>query len=354
MPFAKLDSFLASCIDEKKVPGCVCWVGDPNHTLFFEAYGHTQTVPQETEMRKETVFDLASLTKPIVTALSIMLLQERGLVELGSRVVDILPGLKSTATGQKTLKQLLSHTSGLAAWYPTYLFPEETRLQGIAGLNTNEEEVVYSCLGYILLGKIIEQITHVSLADFFRQNIAERFDLMTMRFGTIKASDSVAPTELGNLHEKGMARQYGDLSGIEWREYLIHGEVHDGNAFYGFNGVAGNAGLFGNTEDVARFIRAYLAGEIVTSATISLMAEDLTGGDEKRGLGWKMDMYPGLLSPASFGHTGFTGTLLVVDPQPDLIIILLANAVHPTVKLNVMAPIRREAIRLIANAVTSK
>jgi CubicO group peptidase (beta-lactamase class C family) len=234
------------------------------------------------------------------------------------------------------------------------LFSERERLQGIANLNTGENKVVYSCLGYILLGEVIEHIAKTSLADFFQQNIADKYHLKTMSFGPIRATDSVAATEMGNLHERDMASRYGDISGIRWRQDMIHGEVHDGNAYYGFDDVAGNAGLFANAGDVARFMQAYLAGDIVSRNTVSAMTEDLTGGEEKRGLGWKIDMYPGLLSPASFGHTGFTGTLLVADPQRDLIIILLANAVHPRVKLNLMAPIRREAIRLIANAVTNK
>lgn len=348
MSFEKLDSYFTTCINTKKIPGCVCWVGNAKQTLFFEAYGHAQIVPKLIEMKQDTVFDLASLTKPIVTALLIMLLQERNQLELDNHVADFLPELKETATGRIILKQLLIHTSGLPAWYPTYLFPEKRRLRGIAELNTGKKEVAYSCLGYILLGKVIEQIAKTNLAEFFQQNIAGKLGLKTMTFGPVDASDSVAPSELGNLHERNMASHYGDISGIEWRQDLIHGEVHDGNAFYGFNNVAGNAGLFANAADIAHFTQAYLAGEIVNIEMVSAMTEDLTGGEEKRGLGWKMDMYPGLLSPVSFGHSGFTGTLLVVDPQRDLIIILLANAVHPDVKFNLMAPIRRETVRLIS------
>ena len=276
-----------------------------------------------------------------------MLLHERNQLKLNNQVLDFLPKLKDTATGSKSLKQLLIHTSGLPAWHPTYLFPEKERLHGIAELNAGKEEVIYSCLGYILLGKVIEQIVNTNLADFFQHNVAAKLGLKTMTFGPIDASDSVAASELGNLHEMKMAGQYGDTSGVEWRQELIHGEVHDGNAFYGFNSSAGNAGLFANAEDVAQFTRTYLAGNIVSRKAVNAMTKDFTGGEEKRGLGWKMDMYPGLLSPASFGHTGFTGTLLVVDPERDLIIILPANAVHPTVKLNLMNPIRRNAVRLI-------
>lgn len=354
MPLRYLDSFLGKCVEDKKIPGCVCWVGNGQDTLFFEKYGYAQIVPQVNEMKKDTVFDLASLTKPIATAFSIMLLRERGLLQLENRMGNVLRSLKESASTHKTIKQIMTHTSGLTAWYPTYLIREEKRLEHMANLNTGDEKVVYSCLGYVILGKIIEQITHISLAEFFRENIAQKFGLKTMRFGPVTLKESVASTETGNTHEKEMARQYGDVSRIKWRQNLIRGEVHDGNAFYGFKNVAGNAGLFSNAEELAKLTQAYLTGEIVSKKTVSVMTRDHTGGAEKRGLGWKMDPYPGLLSPGSFGHTGFTGTMLVVDPQHDLIIILLANAVHPRVKLGLMNPIRQEAVRIISQTFRSK
>jgi CubicO group peptidase (beta-lactamase class C family) len=285
MPFKTLDYFLDSCVKDKKIPGCVCWVGNKNDTLFFEAYGHAQIAPRTKEMAKYTVFDVASITKPMVTAFSTMLLHERGLLQLDSRVGDALPLLKKSASADKTIRQLLAHTSGLASWYPTYLFPKQERILHIANLNTGEEKVVYSCLGYILLGKIIEQITNMSLAKFFSENIARKFDLETVRFGPLRQKDKVAATEQGNNHEQNMASQHGDVSHIEWRKDLIHGEVHDGNAFYGFGNVAGNAGLFSNAADLAKLIQAYLATEIVSKRTLNIMTKDHTGGVEKRGLG---------------------------------------------------------------------
>jgi CubicO group peptidase (beta-lactamase class C family) len=298
-------------------------------------------------MKKNTVFDLASLTKPIVTACSTMLLHERNLLQLNARLRDILPELKNSASADKTIWQLLTHTSGLPAWYPTYLLPAGQRLKNIADLNMGNEKVKYSCLGFILLGKIVEQVAQMSLARFFKQKITDKLRVGTTRFDPMKDKENVAPTENGNNHEADMTIPYGDISNIAWRKDLIHGEVHDGNAFYAFNSIAGNAGLFSCAEDLARVMQAYLSGEILSKRTLEIMTKDHTGGDDKRGLGWKMDMYPGLLAPDSYGHTGFTGTLVVIDPQQDLIIILLANAVHPDVKLGLMNPIRREAVRLI-------
>ena len=121
MPFANLDNYLSKCITEKIIPGCVCWVGNKCDTLFFEAYGHAMIVPRAVPMQKDFVFDIASLTKPIATALSIVLLQERGMLELDNCIGEVLPPLKKSAIARKTIKQLLTHTSGLPAWYPTYL-----------------------------------------------------------------------------------------------------------------------------------------------------------------------------------------------------------------------------------------
>jgi CubicO group peptidase (beta-lactamase class C family) len=350
MSLTELDSYLAECTSRKEIPGCVCWAGNQHETFFSEKYGYAQITPQNVFMKKDTVFDLASLTKPIATALSIMILHEKHILKIGGRLGETLSVFKNTGCENTTITQLLTHTSGLPAWYPTYLIPEDDRLQRLADLATGKQEVVYSCLGYILLGKVIEQVSGIALDRFLRQNITEKLGLNTLRFGPVSDTTKVAPTEKGNGHEQKMAEQYGDISGIKWRRHLLQGEVHDGNAFYGFQGVAGNAGLFSNIEDLVRFTRAYLAGEIISSDTLALMTKDHTGGEEKRNLGWRVEPYPGVLSPTAFGHTGFTGTMLLVDPQQDLIIILLANAVHPKVQLRLMNPIREDVVRIIASA----
>jgi CubicO group peptidase (beta-lactamase class C family) len=349
MPLTDLHKYLNKCISEKIFPGCVCWIGGQKKILFFEKYGHAQLIPQPVKMQMDTIFDLASLTKPMVTALSIMMLHERGLIDINDPVAKYLPSLKNAPTATSTIKELMIHTSGLRAWYPVYMWPADTRLDHMARQNTGEHKVVYSCLGYIMLGKTIEMLTHTALDRFFRENISAELSLDTIQFGPVQA-EFVAATEHGNVHEKQMASQYGDPSRINWRTDVIRGEVHDGNAYYAFDNVAGNAGLFSSTEELAALVRAYLHGDIVTKKTLRMMTKDHTGGEEKRGFGWKMEPYPGLLSPASFGHTGFTGTMIAVDPGHDLIIILLANAVHPEVKLNLMNPIRQQVVRIISKA----
>lgn len=348
MPFEDLHEYLTDCISKKTIPGCVCWVGNRTSTYFFKEYGFAQVIPHLVGMKKNTVFDIASITKPVATALSIMVLHERGMLNLNDHVGDVLDGLKNSPLGRKTMKALLTHTTGLPAWHPTYLIPEGERLEHIASLVTSEQKVIYSCLGYIILGRIVESVSHMGLHDFFECNVAGKLGLKTIKFGPVGGKRNVAATEHGSMHEQEMASKYGNTSSVEWRNYLIKGEAHDGNAFYGFQGVAGNAGLFSDIEDLATLTRSYLSGDIVNRSNVGMMIANHTGGEEKRGLGWRIDPYPGILSPASFGHTGFTGTMLLIDPERDLIIILLANAIHPKVHLGLMNPIRKRVVSIIS------
>jgi len=319
---------LATCVSQKKFPGCVCWIGDEKKTLFFESYGYAQIIPEKIKINKKTIFDLASITKPIATALSIMLLYEKGELKLGDKIERFLTNFKNRTNGEKTTQELLTHITGIPAWFPLYLLPEKERIESLTKMNTGKKGVTYSCLGYILLGKIIEKITGCALDDYCYNVIYEKFGLENTMFGPVKGRNNIAATELGNEHEKLLASKHGDVSEVKWRDYLIKGEVHDGNCFYGFNGASGNAGLFSNVTDLVKIVRNYLAGEIVKLPTLKLMIKNYTRGTEGRGLGWVINPYPGLLSAMTFSHTGFTGTMLLTDPKKKIIIILLTNAVR--------------------------
>lgn len=345
MSFTVLDRFLSRCVSQKKFPGCVCWIGNDRRTLFFESYGHAQIIPEKIKMKKNMIFDLASITKPIATALSIMLLYEKKELNVASKVEHFLASCKNKPNGKKTIHELLIHKTGLPAWFPLYLLPEEKRLSFLAETNTGMNRVVYSCLGYILLGKIVERITGLALNKYCHRMIYNRLGLKNTLFKAVKKKNVVA-TEDGNAHEKRLASTYGDISTVPWRDYLIKGEVHDGNCFYAFHGVSGNAGLFSNVADLITIMRAYLRGEIVRLSTVRLMTKTYTRGKEKRGLGWVIDPYPGVLSSTTFSHTGFTGTMLLVEPKKNLIIMLLTNAVHPKVKLGAMTKIRETVVSI--------
>lgn len=354
MSFTALNTFLATCVSQKKFPGCVCWVGNDKSILFFESYGYAQIIPKKIKVNKKTIFDLASITKPIATALSIMLLHEKGELKLGNKIEHFLPNFKNSTNGKRTIRDLLTHTSGIPAWFPLYLLPEEERIASLAKMNTGKKGVTYSCLGYILLGKIIEKITARTLNNYCYNVIYKKLGLKNTMFGPLKRRNNISATELGNEHEKLLASKHGDVSKANWRDYLIKGEVHDGNCFYGFNGVSGNAGLFSNATDLVKMVRNYLAGEIVKLPTLRLMIKDYTRGKEGRGLGWVINPYPGFFSPKTFSHTGFTGTMLLADPKKNLTIILLTNAVHPRVKLGIMQPIRKKVVQLTVEILSTK
>ena len=350
MSFKTLKKYLIDCIEKGKFPGCVCWVGNDKNTLFYESFGHAQIKPKKIKINKNTIFDLASLTKPIATALSIMILYEQYKLKLDDPIEKFLIEFKDKTNGKKTIKQLLIHTSGIQAWFPIYLLNKDEQLEFLTNTNTGKHEVIYSCLGYIILGLIIESIAGCKLNIFCYDNIFKKLSLKNTMFGPVKRKN-IASTEFGNEHEKKMALKYGDPSKTQWRDYLIKGQVHDGNSFYAYDGVSGNAGLFSNVSDLVRLMRAYFAGKIIKKQTMKMMIKDYTKGTEQRGLGWLINPYPNLLSPNSFGHTGFTGTLLVCDPKSNLIIILLTNAVHPKVKLGIMPKVRKKVVKIISDIV---
>jgi len=343
----RLDKYLLDCIKKKKFPGCVCWVGSSKETYFFESYGYAQIIPGRIKINKETIFDIASLTKPLATANTIMKLYEKKEIKLTDKIEKYLQEFKNRINGKKTIKELLTHTSGIPAWFPVYILPHKQRMEFLSSVNTTKKEVIYSCLGYIILGKIAEKITKLSLGEYCKENIFKKLQSKNTMFKPGKKITNIAATEFGNEHEKKMASEYGDISSTKWRNYIIKGEVHDGNAFYAYKGVAGNAGLFSNVSDLIKIVNSYLAGAIVKSSTVKLMIKNHTNGTEPRGLGWGINRYPGILSPRSFGHTGFTGAMIIVDPKIDLIIILLTNVVHPKVIPDIMIPIRKQVIKIV-------
>jgi len=347
--FKQLDKYLVSCTSERKIPGVVCWIGSSKNTLFFKALGHAQLLPGKAKINKNTIFDLASLTKPLATALSIMLLYEKKQFKLSDKVKIFFPMASSYPTGQKTVKQLLTHTAGLPAWFPLYILPEQDRLKYLFESSGKSKSVVYSCLGYIILGMIIEKISNQSLDIFCREELFKPLGLNNTMFGPVKKKN-VAATEFGNKHEELTAAQYGKIKKMKWRNYVLKGEVHDGNSYYAFNGVSGNAGLFSTAQETAKIIRSYIAGNIVTKKTVRMMIQDHTNGKEKRGFGWIIDPFPEYVSNRSFYHTGFTGTMCLVDPAKDLIIVFLTNAVHPVVRQGLMPGIRQKVVEMTAVA----
>ena len=155
------------------VPGVVCWIGTRTATLFHEAYGHAQITPRPVSIQRTTCFDLASLTKPLVTAIAIMRLAAQRKLRLEDPLRKFLPGFKNSVNSHITIRQLLTHTSGLPAWFPLYILPQRARMTYCANATTGRHDVVYSCLGYILLGQVIEHITGRDLDALCRNTVSK-------------------------------------------------------------------------------------------------------------------------------------------------------------------------------------
>jgi CubicO group peptidase (beta-lactamase class C family) len=287
------------------------------------AVGHAVAVPLRVSATVDTIYDCASLTKPLVTT---------------ALALQLFP-LDHTIHGY-TVRELLTHTSGLRAWLPLYAFDDPLR----AILDYGPEcergtRVIYSDLNFILLWMAIEN---------FDELARERLGARLKPSATLKPR--IAATEWGQRWEMKMCADMGRAESGErraeietflrsplsrLRSDLIWGETHDGNSHHLGNGCAGNAGLFATASEVFEMTRAIVNGVRVVNETAGL--------NDARGLGWQMgtgSAMTEMLSPGNFGHTGFTGTSVWVDPDRDKIMVLLTNRVHPCAAPNAMLKIR--------------
>ncbi|MDI6772624.1 MAG: serine hydrolase domain-containing protein [bacterium] len=347
-------------------PGAVVAVVRGKDWLLHQAFGDAQVVPRRRPMTIETVFDLASLTKPLATATAVLQLWERGAVDLDAPVAAYIPRFAWGGKADATVRHLLAHTAGLPAWEMLYLTiarPSGGRLVRAGACRSIEgaaaricatpalappgSRVEYSDLGFILLGYLVERLTGMSLNAYARERIFGPLGLGATRFSPPRAwRTRCAATEVGNGYERMKACEQGLGRGFAWRTHLLRGEVHDGNAWHLGRGVAGHAGLFATAGDVARFGAAMLRGgaidgaRVLRPATVAEATRDQTGqpGPGRRGLGWSLQGGPSAGAPSAgtrasmqaYCHTGFTGTSLLVDPARDLVVVLLTNRVHPT------------------------
>ena len=324
MDFDQISTFIQHGISEKIFPGAAAYIVEDGQVRYYEAFGHRMIKPEIKPTRRETIFDLASLTKPIVVGTLIMRLAENDLLELGASVQSCLREFKHP---QVTLLHLLTHTSGLPAWQPVYLeagaSKEVINYLGQMPLEyPTGEKVVYSCLGYILLGKLIERITDESLSTLAREWIFQPLAMAKTQYNPpMTWAKDCAATEDSNSFEKRMVnyRRY------DWREGVIVGEVHDENAHF-LGGVSGNAGLFSILEDLGKFCQMLIdgGGNVLKPESVNQMAAVYTAGlNASRGIGWI------ILEDGSLYHTGFTGTSIRVNLERRLYAILLTNRVHP-------------------------
>ena len=274
-------------------------------------------------MLRTTLFDLASLTKPIVVGTLCMQLVERGRLSLNTPAEKYLPEFTQTGV---TLKHLLTHTSGLPAWLPVYLRAPSCKnvisyLGGVPLESQPGKKAVYSCLGYIVLGALLESVTGKSLDTLARERIFAPLGMEWTRFNPPQAwREHCAATEDSNSFERRMV----NYERYDWREGVIIGQVHDENAHF-LGGVSGNAGLFSTSADLSQFCRVLMdnGGALLRPESLCTMQKVASAEGERRCLGWAV------ADDGCLYHTGFTGTSIRICLKRKLAAILLTNRVHP-------------------------
>ena len=338
----QLSVFLTQHIDAGEFPSAVYLAGERDQIIFADALGYSVVEPYRIANKLDTIYDLASLTKPLVTGMLAARRIELGELTLDSSVSHYLPEFERTDKQMITVRELLTHTSGLPAWRPLYLLAEnepERAAGAIASLDLEYKpgtRVVYSDLGFIALGILLERMTGQRLAQMAQHEIFEPLKLKHTFFNPeLALQTGIAACEIGNAYEKNMCNETGAGEYANARQRVIWGEVHDGNAYF-LGGAAGHAGLFSTASEVFQLAEQFIAesSQLLTRQTCKLFRENMTEGlEEARSLGWQLaatrDSTAGNdLSLDSFGHNGFTGTSLWIDAQQRRVFILLTNRTH--------------------------
>lgn len=316
-----IDRLITQAIARRQMPGAVVLVLRKGQIAYHKAFGTHRFDPKSPKVTKDTIFDLASLTKPIATGTSIMILLQQGKLRLNDRVSRFLPEFKAPEQSRITIRHLLLHTSGLIPdnSIRDYQNGPETawkRLFQQTPKTEPGEKFKYSDVGFLLLGKIVERVSGESLDSFAEKNIFTPLGMNDTTFNPDKAlAKRIAPTrkEIGKVHDP--------------RAYLL-------------GGVAGHAGLFSTANDLARYCHMLMSGgklqdrRVLSPLTVQLFTKRQSVPDGIRSLGWDVDTaYSSnrgeLFTAHGFGHTGFTGTSIWIDRQTKTGVIFLSNRVHP-------------------------
>lgn len=321
-----IDGIVAEGIDRERMPGCVVLVGRQGRIAWLKAYGQRQLIPDAVPMTTDTVFDLASLTKPIATATSIMTLIEQGRLSLDDKVAQHIPDFGTNGKDAVTVRHLLTHQAGLLPdnALRDYLDGPELAFERIHQLDLRAEpgtRFIYSDVGFLVLGELVEQISGKPLHEYARSTIFQPLGMTETMF---------LPDEA--LRKRAAVTQQRD-------GHWMQGEVHDPRSF-ALGGVAGHAGLFSTASDLAKYAQMLINGgqlgdvRVLREETVALMRKPIEVASGLRALGW--DVRTGyssnrgdLFSDQAFGHGGFTGTAIWIDPELELFVIFLSNRVHP-------------------------
>jgi len=353
----RLDSLMEVSIRNQAFPGAAVSIGRANGPVLIKGYGYF-TYDSKQAVTPTSQFDLASLTKVIATTTAVMKLYEEGRLDLDAPVASYLPEFSRPDRDKITVRQLLTHSAGLIPFRPYHTLGLTTREQVIEAILAEPldykpgTQVKYSDHGMILMALIVERITGDDFATWTREHIFEPLGMLNTGFRPVGqgGDNSGGPTEFDHL----------------FRKRLVQGEVHDETAYL-LGGTAGHAGLFSTAEDLTRFARMLLNnGRVGTTTflkpeTIKLFTTRVTNLGEKntRALGWDTRSKEGyssagqLFGPQSFGHTGFTGTSLWIDPDAGIFAILLTNRVYPTRDNSKIGPVRADLADLTYRTLVS-
>lgn len=335
----RLAAFLAAEVRRGAMPGAAWWVGDATGAIASGAFGHAALEPAAIPLSFDAPFDLASLTKPLATALLATMLDGERRLRLDTPLDAVFPELRASPFGGATLRDAAAHRAGFPGWAPLYA-AGTTPAAYVAAIAACERRgssggTVYSDLGYILLGLAVERATDATLDELFTQRVARPLGLTRCGFaGSSGSFGDAAATERGNAYEQTLAGP--TARGVCFRAEVIRGQVHDGNA-WGLGGVAGHAGLFGTAADVAAVSLAILDPRRLglSPGALDPMLRPVEEGDGIRTVGFlrarDSESVRGILPDAAVGHLGFTGTSVWIDEARPRVYVLLTNRVHPTV-----------------------
>ena len=412
MNAAKLDQIeqlVNADIADKKLPGAVVIVGHRGKIVYRKAFGNRSLVPTVEKMTVDTIFDVASLTKPVATATSIMILVEQGKLRLNDTIGKFIPDIDDAEAKKVTIQQLLTHTSG---YRPDFDLGEKwTGREGMLAALKKEKlrnppgtKFVYSDIGFIVLGEIVQRVSSKDIVQFFSTAVAVRLGLTDSHF--TPKTVAIGNDPILKHIEKGPYLRYAPTENVRGQNsYLgstydgsqevgndiLRAIVHDPTSFR-MGGVAGHAGLFSTADDLARFCQMLLNGGVVpeplggnpsgsegalrrasstlrtlrtgrvsarilSAQTIAKMTAPYVVSEtgETRGLGWDINTSfsanrGDLFSLGSFGHTGFTGTSIWIDRVSQTFVVFLSNRVHPDGKGDV-TPLRGKVATVVASAI---
>ena len=351
---SRISEFLQSRIEAKDFPSAVYLVAEKGEIVLQDALGWAVVEPEKIETKLETIYDLASLTKVLITGLLTAKLIEKGEIILSDKISNYFSEFKTEEKKEITIQNLLTHTSGFSAWKPFYLIDQSSDLLSLIKFiaefkneNPINSKVVYSDLNFLTLSFVIEKIYSKSLDEIAKTEVFEPLELKNTFYNPPKSlRKRIAASEFGNEFEKQTCIGQGyDFSKYKWRDYQIWGEVHDGNCYF-MNGISGHAGLFSTAAETFKMAQQFLAEQTVLlqPETCKLFRSNFTQGfNEARSIAFQLAETPEstasrALQPDSFGHLGFTGTSLWIEPETERIFILLTNRTHarelPFVNIN--------------------